>query len=243
MQSTGRERRRKGPINKLRRLLYGLLLAAASGRAAAGELPYFGSYTVSQAASTAQQALQVTLQGLVLLHADHTDRPDTAIEGRGYPSASPDGRGISLDTMTARMQEPALGRSPLLSVAVTEGGSVRDGVGFDLAVPDFGRLHLSLHTRHNAKTDGKRWSLGLADAASGEPESKIWSLGGSLEMVRTVEGGRHMALVPELLIDLSDQRSRYLPFEASVKFAHWRSVSEKYSLEDQVPQITFKWRL
>ena len=52
MQPVGRERRRKGPINKLRRLLYGLLLAAAAGGAAADELVYVGKYKVRQIAAS-----------------------------------------------------------------------------------------------------------------------------------------------------------------------------------------------
>lgn len=236
MQPMGRERRRKGPLNKLRRFLYGLLLAAASGGVTADELAYVGKYKVSQAAATTQQGVQVTLQGLVLFLAERTESPDTPIQGHGHPR-------IALDTMTARMQESALGRSPLLSLTVSENGSVRDGVGFDLDVPAFGKFHLSLFARQNARTEGKRWSMDLADGTPAGAETRIWSLGGSLEMVRIVDGGRHLTLVPELLLDLGDQRLRYVPFQASVKFANWHSVSEKYSLVDQVPQITFKWRL
>ncbi len=236
MQFVGRERRRKGPINKLRRLLYGLLLAAASGGAAADELAYVGKYKVRQIAATTQQAVQVTLQGLVLLHAENTESPETPIQGHGYPR-------IALNTVTARLQEPAAARAPLLSVAVSEDGSIRDGVGFDLAVPDFGNFHLSLYTRPNARTEGKRWSMDLADGKPADAEARTWSLGGSLELVRTVDGTRHLAFVPELLLDLSGLQARYLPFQASVKFTNWRSVSEKHSLEEKVPQLTFKWRL
>ena len=35
----------------------------------------------------------------------------------------------------------------------------------------------------------------------------------------------------------------YLPFQASLKLAHWRSLAEKESLEERVPQLAFKWKL
>lgn len=236
MQCAGRERRRKGPINKLRRLLYGLLLTAASGGVAADELAYVGKYKVRQVASATQQGLQFTLQGLVLLHAESAESPETPIQGNAYPR-------IALNSLSARTQAPAADKALQLSVTVSEGGSIRDGCGFNLAVPDLGNFHLSLYTRRNARTGGKRWSLDLADGDSSGAESRTWSLGGSLEMVRTVDGGRHLAFVPELLVDLDDRQSLFLPFQASVKFSNWRSVSDKQSLEEKVPQITFKWQL
>jgi hypothetical protein len=64
-----------------------------------------------------------------------------------------------------------------------------------------------------------------------------------VELIRTVDGSKHVAFVPELLIDIDDSGKRYLPFQAAVKFSNWRSLGESRALNDEVPQIAFKWRL
>lgn len=236
MQTSGRERRKKGLINRARRLLYGLLLLAASpGATAADELAYAGQYRADPVAATAQQALLATLQGLLLIHAESPESSESPIQGNGYPR-------IALDTVTARLLEQAVSDPVLLRVAVSDSESIRDGVGINLAIADIGNFHLNLYARRNAKTEGKRWHMNSADANPAKAETRTWSLGGSLEMVRTGDGSRHLALVPELLVALGDQ-PRYVPFEASVKFANWRSASERQALDEKVAQVTFKWRL
>lgn len=234
MPPSGRERRRQGPVNRLRRLLYGILLLAASpGAIAADELAAVGQHRPQPSAPA--RIVQATLQGLVLLHAERVEAPDTPIQGAAYPR-------IALDTVTARLLEPAAMDTLLLRIEVHQDGLLRDGVGFDLEVPDFGMFHLNLYSRRNAATAGKRWALGVGDTGV-DPPSQTWSLGGTLEMVRTTEGGRHLAFVPELLVDLARGETRYLPFQASLKLAHWRSLSEREALDDVVPQLAFRWRL
>jgi hypothetical protein len=232
MLAVGRERRRRDLYGRVRRFLYGILLLAASpGAVAADEMASLGKFRAQAkaTASASEQAVVATLQGLVMVHAERVASPETPIQGRsGYPR-------IALDTITARLPEP--GEAPLFRIAVSEGRSIRDGVGFDLAVPDLGNFHLNLYTRRNAKTEGKRWSVSDGEA------DRSWSVGGTLELVRTVDGGRQVAFVPELLVDLSDRAESYLPFQASLRLAHWRSLAEKESLDERVPQLMFKWKL
>lgn len=233
MPQVGRERRRTDLYGRVRRFLYGLLLlAAAPGAMAADELAAYGQYRAAArpAASAPERAVVATLQGLVMIHAERAASPDAPIQDpHAYPR-------VALDTITARLPEAV--DAPLFRVAVSEGLSIRDGVGFDLAVPDVGNFHLNLYARRNARTNGERWQL----TGAGAPD-RAWSLGGSLELVRTIDGARHVAFVPELLLDLSDAPAHYLPFQASLKLAHWRSLAEKQSLDERVPQLTFKWRL
>lgn len=233
--SYGRERRRRDLYGRVRRFLYGLLLlAAAPGAVAADELAALGKFRAhAKATATAsEQAVVATLQGLVMVHAERVNPPETPIQGQsGYPR-------IALDTLTARL--PDANDAPLFRVAVTE-STIRDGVGFDVAVPDLGNFHLNLYTRRNARTEGKRWSVsGGADEGA---TARTWSLGGTVELVRTIDGDRHLAFVPELLFDLSEGKQAYLPFQASLRVAHWRSLAEKQSLDERVPQLMFKWRL
>lgn len=234
MLPVGRERRRRDLYGRVRRFLYGvLLLAAAPGAVAADEMASLGKFRAqaAAAASLSEQALVATLQGLIMVNAEPATHPELPIQSQaGYPR-------IALDTITARL--PDAGEAPLFRVAVTESRSIRDGIGFDLAVPDVGNFHLNLYARRNARTEGRRWSVNGTDAA----DDRIWSLGGTLELVRTIDGDRHVAFVPELLVDLSGRPESYLPFQASVRIAHWRSLAEKQSLDERAPQLLFKWRL
>lgn len=237
MHAVGRERRRKGPINRARRFLYGLLLAAsAPGAMAADELAALGQYRThahpAAAMAPERAAVLATLQGLIMIHAESATAASAAAASEfGYPR-------IALDTVTARVQG-AEDEAPLFRVAVSEGPSIRDGVGFDLAVPDLGNFHLNLYARRNARSEGQRIAMN-----AGEPSpARAWSLGGTLELVRVVDGEKHVAFVPELLFDLAGQQGNYLPFQASLRLAHWRSLVEKEVLDERVPQLTFRWRL
>lgn len=235
MHAVGRERRRKGPVNRVRRFLYGLLLAAAApGAMAADELAALGQYRAQPRPATTvapeRAAVLATLQGLIMIHAETAAAEEAPLRAeRGYPR-------IALDTVTARVQQ--VGEAPLFRVSVSDGPSIRDGVGFDLAVPELGNFHLNLYARRNARTEGRRWAV-----SAGEPEPPAWSLGGTLELVRVVDGEKHVAFVPELLFDVSSRGDSYLPFQASLRMAHWRSLAEKHALDDRVPQLTFRWRL
>lgn len=237
----GRERRRKGPVNRLRRFLYGVLLAAAApGAMAADELAALGQHRPAPkppVSSAPERALLATLQGLILIHAESTVVAEAvARREQAYPR-------IALDTVTARVPENP--DAPLFRVAVSDGREVRDGVGFDLAVPDIGNFHLNLYTRRNARSEGRRWAAiaGESEADDAPAPGPAWSLGGTLELVRTLGGEKHVAFVPEVLIDLGGKPEGYLPFQASLKMAHWRSLAEKQSLDERVPQLSFKWRL
>jgi hypothetical protein len=238
MGPVGRERRRKGPINRLRRFMYGMLLAAAvPGAAAADELGQIGKYKPrSIATAVSQGALEASIEGLLVLHAERAAAADAAPQGNAYPR-------IALDSVNARIQQPLNGEAHLLKVDVTSGGTLRDGVGFDMLVPDFGRFHLNLYSRRNARTEGKRWSMNLTDGSMTPMLTRSWSLGGSLELVRTIDGDRQFAMVPELLLNVDALTGGKAGFTASVKYGNWRSVSDKRSLDDKVPQLTFRWRL
>ena len=235
MPPIGRERRRTDAYGRARRLLYGILLLAASpGAIAADGTADLGKYRSASTATavTAGQALVATLQGLVMISTEEIVSPATPLFGHtGYPR-------MALDTVTARVYEGA--ESPRFRVA-GDGRSLRDGMGFDLDVGTVGTFHLNLYSRRNANGDGRRSALKEDDDAPA-PEPR-WSIGGTLELVRTIDGDRFVAVVPELLIDLAGAETRYLPFQASLKHANWRSVAEKAAMDERVLQLTFQWRL
>lgn len=228
-QLSGRERRRTDLYGRLRRATYGLLLlAAAPGAMAGDELASVGRYRALPVAAVAEQLVTATLQGLVLLHATDETSP---LQSNGNPR-------LGLDTVTARIQDDPIADAPLFRVAVSDGSNISDGMGFDMALPDIGNFHLNLYARNNAKSAGKRFNM------SGDQTSpRTWSVGGTLELVRTVDGSKHIAFVPELLLDIDNSTKRYLPFQAAVKIANWRGLTDRESQEGLVPQIAFKWRL
>jgi hypothetical protein len=136
---TGRERRRKGPINRIRRLLYGaLLLAAAPGAAAIDDLADVGKYRNVPVAA-AQQAALVRVQGLLMLRVNEQQDPD-----------------VVLDAVTAQLlQADAM---PQFSIAPVRRDNGRFGADFDLPVDDFGDFHLNLLAERSPVLAA--WSLG-----------------------------------------------------------------------------------
>lgn len=139
---TGRERRRKGPINRLRRLMYGLLLlAAAPGVVVGDELAHFGKYHGLPVAESPERFALVTLQGLLVLRAGETDRPE-----------------ITLDAVTAQVPQSGAAQAPQFRVAAARRRASSDATDFDLPVTDFGEFHLSLLAQPSAALSA--WSLG-----------------------------------------------------------------------------------
>src|SRR5262245_46236426 len=109
----GRERRRKDPIGRLRRFLYGLLLlAAAPGAAAVDSLAEYGKYRIEPVSQKQQHAALATLQGLLVLRAGTDNAPDP-----------------TLDTVTVQIPVGAAGESP--QFRITAARNVRpEGVDF-----------------------------------------------------------------------------------------------------------------
>jgi hypothetical protein len=136
---SGRERRRKGPINRLRRLVYGaLLLAAAPGAAAVEELADIGKYRHA-AAVAEQQAALVRVQGLLMLKLNEQQDPD-----------------VVLDAVTAQL--PQAEATPQFSIAPVRRDHGRFGADFELPVDEFGDFHLSLLAERSPVLAA--WSLG-----------------------------------------------------------------------------------
>jgi len=130
----GRERRRKGPINRIRRFLYGILLVAAAPSAVAvDELAAYGKYrdTPTPASDTIPRA-RATVQGLVALRAEMR---------------------LELDTVTARIHGDGSEPEPQFLIA-----AVASGDGFELMLADLGTLRLDLLLDHIE--GGQAMSLG-----------------------------------------------------------------------------------
>ena len=136
---SGRERRRKGPINRIRRVLYGaLLLAAAPGAAAIDELAHYGKYH-NVPVVAAEQAALVRVQGLLMLRVNEQHDPD-----------------VVLDAVTAQL--PLADAVPQFSIAPVRRDNGRFGADFDLPVDEFGEFRLNLLAERSPVLSA--WSLG-----------------------------------------------------------------------------------
>jgi hypothetical protein len=137
---SGRERRRKGPINRIRRLLYGaLLLAAAPGAAAVDELAHFGKYRYVPATTASAPAALVRVQGLLMLRVNDLHDPD-----------------VVLDAVTAQL--PQADATPQFSIAPVRREQGRFGADFELPVDGFGEFRLNLLAQRSPILSA--WSLG-----------------------------------------------------------------------------------
>src|SRR5262245_58172691 len=122
---SGRERRRKDPVSRIRRFLYGLLLlAAAPGAYAADELASIGKYRSHDTPHSPQHAALASLQGLLVLRPGKDDAPE-----------------VSLDTATAQVPQAGAAQSPQFRIEPARSAGP-DGVAFGLAVSDFGEFQL-----------------------------------------------------------------------------------------------------
>jgi hypothetical protein len=141
MPPMGRERRRKGPVNRVRRFLYGvLLLAAAPGATATDELASVGKFRDQIAPPAPERAALATVQGLLVLRA----RAD------GGPH-------VSLDSATAQVPQQDSGLAPQFRVSA-ERTPEDHGTAFDLPVTDLGDFRLTLRSERSILLSA--WSLG-----------------------------------------------------------------------------------
>lgn len=158
----GRDRRRRDPASRVRRVLYGLLLAlAAPGTIAADELAYYGQYRGLSQTAAPEHHFATTVLGLVVLRHPPADVMDSAPR-------------VGLDAVTARIQRPDSGIAPNAAISTAPRGS-----GFDLRVPDAADFYLSLRVQRDRENIA--WWLGgtleTADARpAAVPELRIQDL-------------------------------------------------------------------
>jgi hypothetical protein len=156
----GRERRRKDPINRLRRFLYGMLLLAAAPVAAADQLAGYGKFRNLAAPPTPERAELATLEGLLVLRAGTDGGPD-----------------ITLESATARVPQQDSGAAPQFSILAQRAPGA-EGAAFEMAIADLGQFRLRLRSERSAALSA--WSLGgtleLARGAGQGPVTEVPTL-------------------------------------------------------------------
>lgn len=222
MEYRGRERRRKGMVNRARRLLYAVLLGF-SPQAGAGDpgqpLP----------ASLLIESFPGGTTGYLSTYRVSFAAADPRI-------AAP----------FQRAAELLRKRTWTFSDSVF---SLRGGVGLDVELPDAGNLHLSLFPDDDDPQRGRRWQLSTRREGA---HGRLWSLGGCVDVVRTeperpqaVERpytDRELTVAPQLILDMD--RLAGLPGNAQLLLQHanWRDgVTERYT-DGRVWQVNVRWR-
>jgi hypothetical protein len=138
---TGRERRRKGALNRTRRFLYGLmLLMAVPVGAVAGEFSSFGKIRNLIAPPAPARSEVVTVDGLLVLRAGADGGPE-----------------VTLESATARVPQKVAGAAPEFRIEPRRAEGA-DGTAFDLTLGDLGSFRLVLRSERTAALSA--WSLG-----------------------------------------------------------------------------------
>lgn len=146
---TGRERRRKGLVNRVRRGLYALLLlVAAPGASAVDELAAWGKYRNLPSTASAEVRSLATVQGLIVL--------------RAHPEGGEDAPLLALETVTAKIHGDLSEPAPHFAIA-----AVSSGGGFDVVLADVGTLRLAFE--FGGIESDRAWSLGGQLGLAAEP--------------------------------------------------------------------------
>ena len=165
---------------------------------------------------------------------------------QGYPVVLGN---VPLDPMDPRAQRAgsnllpfaanAAFNNPLLTATVTDDlTAMRNGVGIDFKMPDVGNFYLNLYTRKNPKGRGKRWQLIPDDGA----EAKTWSMGGAVNVVREIDGGRHLVVAPQINVNLTRAIGAPGQMEASLQRANWSGIDPTSASSEKVVQLSFRWK-
>lgn len=231
------ERRRKGPINQLRRQLYGLVMASATLSAEAAEHPL--------------RNVSAPIQRLPLAEtvaAPWSDN-DTLLVRSPYGAGWQAYGGLAALNRNARTISADYAYLPVGELLFTahylgdDLETLRKGLGVDLAIPAFGYFHLNLYNGHDGPNRGKRWQVSPDGMALPESSDRIWSLGGSLDLAKPDRNSRRQIMfVPQLVMNIDQMAKIPGHMQVGLTYRSWNSpVSGLLPASGQVPQVTFRW--
>jgi len=234
------EKRRQGPVNRLRRMLYGLLLGSVTAPVLAGPLD------AALNGNTPHRLPRVQTNGAAWMHDDILLARDPWSADKGVYAYA--GLGPALSAATASGRDFAfLPVGDALFTAQFLGDDLKKigkGLGVDLALPELGYFHLNLYAGRNDATGGKRWRIDPEGFALPQSTGKLWSLGGSLALERDEPGGhRQLRFVPQLVLNLDTLTHVSGRMQAVISYHNWRSQADRGPADDQgpVPQVSLKW--
>lgn len=232
MRYQGANRRRRDLRGRLQRLAYGLLLAFSAAQASAAP-----SDKRSEPSAEEREDDPQLLAALVLVQSWAEDRAQPALFGASFSRAA--SGELSERQLSSAAGEISRGLVTL-SFSDDDLRRIKDGLGLDIELPDLGYFHLNLYSRKDSGLPGGK-RFGLIPAGEREGGPRRWSLGGSLDLVRPVDGERELVLVPQLMIDMAALIGSDKRFDVCVQYAHWRARNSREVSAERVPQATLRF--
>ena len=71
---------------------------------------------------------------------------------------------------------------------------------------------------------------------------RFWSLGGSLDQVRTRSGGAQIVFVPQLVMNFAALPGNHTPVEALLQYANWAPIPRERVLDQSLLQVAVRLR-
>ncbi len=223
------ERRKNWRLRQLIHCAYGLSLAVsaptalATGPAAKLVIkPQADAQTEASARQAAFRLVFLQLEPRDLLASTGEDLP---VWDHRHPWNKPLLRALDhLDPQTLEFDDHPL-------------RGMRDGLGFDFALPRTGNLHLNLYTRRDADSRGYRIAMNRLDPPRG---AGLWSLGASLDSGRDVDGREIISLVPQLVLDLDGLLDSPGRLQARLEYGNWQPLRQELTIRARVAQLRLR---
>lgn len=115
---------------------------------------------------------------------------------------------------------------------------IKNGVGLDYRMAA-GGLHLNLYSRRKPKGEGVRGTINPASVAA---EVQRWTLGASLQQVRTASGDRFVSLVPQLVVNPDGAHAGVKRWRFSMEYGYWFGGSKRAAKAERVLQASISAR-
>jgi hypothetical protein len=231
------EQRRTGPINVLRRQLYSLALLSSTLAAEAADNPLHNPAAPPRRLPVAETSSAPWSDNDVLMTRN--------AHGAGWMAYG----GMAALNSNARLFSRDYAYLPVGELLFTahflgdDLSTLRKGMGVDLAIPEFGYVHLNLYSGRDGPNRGKRWRVNPDGMALPESHDRFWSLGGSLDLVKPDRNSRRqIVFVPQLILNVDQIATIPGHMQMSMTYSRWNSpVSGLLQESGTVPQVSFKW--
>jgi len=235
MQRAQHERRRRDPMNRLRRAAYGVLLAMGAPVASAAGAVASQGQPAPLRSGAAEEHEQSNFAALVFVQGLAAEQAQPAVFGASYSRAV-----LGERSEQSLSSVPLPIRSGLITVSFSDDElrRWRRGAGLDIILPDVGQFRLNFFSRGGQAL--KRWSLSPVGSESETAGNRNWSLAASVDWVRTQDGeSRELVFIPKFVVNASELLKTQGKFDICVQYAHWRS-REAGNL-GRVPQAVLRW--
>ena len=234
------DQRRKGPVNALRRQLYGLVLLSTSLSAQAADEGWRHRLAAAPSRIPVAETNDAPWSDNDVLLSRSADAENHRWMAYGGMSAlNAHARTISLDFAYVPIGE-------LLFTAHFLGDDIdnlRKGLGVDLAVPEVGYFHLNLYSGRDGPNRGKRWQVNPSGMNLPESHDRLWSLGGTLDLAKPDRNSaRQIMFIPQLILNVDQLAKVPGHMQMAMTYSRWNSpVSGLLQESGMTPQVAFKW--